>query len=72
MSEIKSSPDLHRRVMGAPVARIVQKVDRVDSVRAIHWIEKTLNTYTRLLCSLHWIKLFIIWRRVFYWELNHS
>ena len=41
MSEIKSSPDLHRRVMGAPVARIVQKVDRVDSVRAIHWIEKT-------------------------------
>ena len=32
MSEIKSSPDLHRRVMGAPVARIVQKVDRVDSV----------------------------------------
>ena len=30
MSELKSSPDLHRRVMGAPVARIVQKVDRVD------------------------------------------
>ena len=28
--------------MGAPVARIVQKVDRVDSVRAIHWIEKTI------------------------------
>ena len=32
MSELKPSPDLHRRVMGAPVARIVQKVDRVGSV----------------------------------------
>ena len=34
MSELKSSPDLHHRVMGAPVARIVQKVDRVDSVQS--------------------------------------
>ena len=32
MTELKSSSDLHRRVMGAPVARIVQKVHRVDSV----------------------------------------